>query len=157
MIKSLKLKKTKKAFTLIEILVVLGIIGVILGLGFASYSSAQKKARDAKRASDINQIQNAFEQYYSICNYVYPVDDTGGLPKAVPTSIICDENSNIIMRNVPLDPLGNQYQVVAADTSKSTYTICPPPVRDIGNNNYRTEIGDCKYPDNPFCCASNQQ
>ncbi|NCO89124.1 type II secretion system protein, partial [Candidatus Roizmanbacteria bacterium] len=39
----------KKAFTLLEILVVIGIISIMVAMGTASYSTAQKKARDAKR------------------------------------------------------------------------------------------------------------
>lgn len=86
----------KKAFTLLEILVVIGIISVLVALGAVSYSSAQKKARDAKRKSDIKAIQNAMEQYYSICGFSYPT--------SLGTSMVCPTGSVNIMPTVPVDP-----------------------------------------------------
>jgi prepilin-type N-terminal cleavage/methylation domain-containing protein len=52
-----------KGFTLIELLVVVAIIGVLSSVVLASLNSARAKARDAKRMSDIKQIQNAIELY----------------------------------------------------------------------------------------------
>lgn len=66
------LGRNLKGFTLLELLVVIGIIAVLLGLGSVSFSSAQKKARDAKRASDLQSMQKYLEQCYSISSYVYP-------------------------------------------------------------------------------------
>lgn len=88
-----------------EMLVVIGIIAVLVSMGFVSYSTAQKKARDAKRKIELSSIKNAMEQYYSLCNGIYPVSD-GGL---TPTSIIASiaggcSTDNDIMPNVPVDP-----------------------------------------------------
>lgn len=62
----------KKSFTLLEMLVVIGIIAILVSLGFASYSTVQKKARDAKRKGDLSAMQKVLEQCYSINNYTYP-------------------------------------------------------------------------------------
>jgi prepilin-type N-terminal cleavage/methylation domain-containing protein len=97
----------KKAFTLLELLVVIGIIAVIVSLGFASYSTAQKKVRDTKRKSDLKEIQNALEQYYVICGYEYPTIGTADSTctnGTVPLSISCSSPSQIIMSSVPKDP-----------------------------------------------------
>ena len=51
--------KKWRAFTLVELLVVVAIIGILATVVVISYSGAQKKARDARRSSDINQIQTA--------------------------------------------------------------------------------------------------
>ena len=64
--------KIKKGFTLLEMLVVIGIIAILVSLGFASYSTVQKKARDAKRKGDLSAMQKVLEQCYSLNSYSYP-------------------------------------------------------------------------------------
>lgn len=61
----------QKGFTLIELLVVIAIIGILSSVVLASLNSAREKARDAKRISDMKQIQIALELYYDI-NGIYP-------------------------------------------------------------------------------------
>ncbi len=68
----------KKAFTLLEMLVVIGIIAVLVSLGVASYSTAQKKARDARRQADLKSFQNAMEQCYSVNSFSYPTINGDG-------------------------------------------------------------------------------
>lgn len=64
-----------KGFTLIELLVVIAIIGILSSVVLASLNSARTKARDAKRISDIKQIQLALEMYYDD-NSSYPASTT---------------------------------------------------------------------------------
>lgn len=119
--KGLALREVE-GFTLLEMLVVIGIIAILVSIGFASYSTAQKKARDAKRKSDLKTIQTAFEQYYSICGYVYPTPVAG---TTAPTSISCSSPATIIMNAVPVDPKSNsQYTMTQVTTSD--YSICAP-------------------------------
>lgn len=68
----------RKAFTLLEMLVVIGIIAIIVSLGFASYSTVQKKARDARRKGDLNTMQKVLEQCYTLNSYSYPAINGGG-------------------------------------------------------------------------------
>lgn len=111
----------RKAFTLLELLVVIGIIGILVALGTVSYSTAQKKARDAKRKNDLKAIQNALEQYYSICGFSYPAPVNG----AVPSSITCTNPLTIIMSSTPKDPKTNlSYKMT--QTTSSDYIICAP-------------------------------
>ena len=114
-------------FTLLEILVVIGIIMILVGLGFASYSTAQKKARDAKRKSDIHAIQNAVEQYYSICNLVYPAAPLGD-------EIHCVAPATVIMPTVPVDPKDSTvytYSIVG-----SGYTLCTSEIESETTTDY---------------------
>jgi len=76
-IENLKLK-ISKGFTLLEMLVVIGIIAILVSMGFASYSTAQKKARDAKRSSDLKSFQSAMEQCYSVNSFAYPTINGNG-------------------------------------------------------------------------------
>lgn len=52
-------------FTLIELLVVIAIIGLLATLAVVALNNARSKSRDAKRVSDIKQVQTALELYYS--------------------------------------------------------------------------------------------
>lgn len=55
----------KEGFTLIELLVVIAIIGLLSTLAVVALNNARMKSRDAKRVSDIKQIQTALELYYA--------------------------------------------------------------------------------------------
>ncbi|MEA3464293.1 MAG: type II secretion system protein [Patescibacteria group bacterium] len=66
--------RKQKGFTLIELLVVIAIIGLLSTLAVVALNNARQKARDAKRISDIKQIQTALELYYN---------DENGYPAAV--------------------------------------------------------------------------
>ena len=57
--------KAKKGFTLVELLVVIAIIGLLSTLAVVSLGSAREKARDARRISDIKQIQTALELHFA--------------------------------------------------------------------------------------------
>ncbi len=62
----------RKGFTLIELLVVIAIIGVLSSVVLASLNTARTKSRDAKRVSDIRQLQVALEFYFDQ-NGTYPI------------------------------------------------------------------------------------
>ena len=51
-------------FTLIELLVVIAIIGLLASIVLVSLNPARAKARDARRMSDLHNIQLALEMYY---------------------------------------------------------------------------------------------
>ena len=53
--------KNSKGFTLIELLVVIAIIGLLSSVVLASLNSAREKSRDARRLSDVKQLQTALE------------------------------------------------------------------------------------------------
>ena len=65
----------KKGFTLIELLVVVAIMGMLAALAVVSLNNARQRARDARRVSDIKQIQTALELYF-LDNATYPATDT---------------------------------------------------------------------------------
>lgn len=64
-------KRESKGFTLIELLVVIAIIGVLASIVLASLNNARRKSRDARRITDVKQIQLALELSFD-SNQEYP-------------------------------------------------------------------------------------
>lgn len=103
------LKKT--GFTLIELLVVMAIIGILSAVVLTSLNGARQKGRDARRISDIKQIQLALELYY---------DSTNAYPVAIGPA-----NNSVLVNNgfiasLPIDPSNNavySYTPYAATTN----------------------------------------
>jgi len=69
----MKKLKLSLGFTLLELIVVIGVMAILAGLILAIVNPLAQfqKANDARRKSDLSQIQKALEQYYQD-NGVYP-------------------------------------------------------------------------------------
>lgn len=114
------MKNNKKGFTLIELLVVIAIIGLLSTLAVVALNSARSKSRDARRVSDVKQIQTALELYFN---------DENGYPATAAVveggSII--GTSETYMGIVPTNPAPNgsayTYTQDAAGTYHLTYTL----------------------------------
>jgi len=95
----------QEGFTLIELLVVIAIIGMLSSVVLASLNTARAKARDARRFSDLRQLQIATELYNN---------DTGHYPQEIGESAngIIGEGAGVdtllapYMSAIPNDPLG---------------------------------------------------
>ena len=138
------MKKTYNhfGFTLLEILVVISIIGLLVAMGAASYSTAQKKGRDARRKEDIRAIQNAMEQCYSVNNGSYNVYSTGNFT----SNIIC--GGSTVMNNVK-DPKSNpttSYYYRVISSIATNYNICA----DL------EEVGSWSGTEQDFCITASQ-
>lgn len=109
--------EAKAGFTLIELLVVIAIIGILSSVVLASLNSARQKGRDAKRISDVKQLQLALELYYD-ANSKYPTAISG-------TELTAPGYIAVI----PKDPTGNTnysytpYQVTGATGICSSYHL----------------------------------
>ena len=110
-----KILSKKLSFTLLEMLVVIGIIGILIGIGTVSYSTAQRKARDAKRKQDLKSVQNCLEQYYSYNNnFRYPNYSNW------PSVFNCGSST----LTAPSDPRNSFPYVYTISSSSDAYTIC---------------------------------
>lgn len=90
------MNKMKKGFTLIELLVVIVIIGILATLATVALGSARTKARDARRLSDVRQMQTALELYFN---------DSGSYPATVTQgSTITTGSGTTYMAKVPGNP-----------------------------------------------------
>ncbi|MEK7213811.1 MAG: prepilin-type N-terminal cleavage/methylation domain-containing protein [Patescibacteria group bacterium] len=100
--------KKSKGFTLIELLVVIAIIGILTAIVTTNFTSARAKSRDAKRISDLAQIQLALELFFDRCN---------GYPSG-----ITNLPTNIFITNCPSGiTLGTYISVIPTDTGGTTY------------------------------------
>jgi general secretion pathway protein G len=109
--------KKYKGFTLIELLVVIAIIGLLSTLAVVALNNARAKSRDAKRVSDVKQVQTALELFFNDENsYPTNVAFTSGSTIAGPTSGIT------YMQKVPETVTPTDGTCSTAD---NTYTFSP--------------------------------
>lgn len=105
----------KKGFTLIELLVVIAIIGLLSTLAVVALNNARSKSRDAKRLSDVKQIQTALELYFNDAA-AYPASITPGQPIA--------NGSATYMGQVPSGPnTASNEQYVYDGSNPTTYSL----------------------------------
>lgn len=127
-------RSQSKGFTLIELLVVIAIIGLLSTLAVVALNSARQRSRDAKRVSDIRQIQTALELAFSETSN-YPVE-TNVVLGAADDDVLCNVNNTatfaanttgcgtVYMGLVPTNPTpsGAAYRYNSASGS-GTYWI----------------------------------
>lgn len=105
----------RKSFTLLEMLVVIGIIAILVSLGFASYSTVQKKARDAKRQGDLKAAQQTLEQCYSVNSFQYPI--ISGSPGTITATCPAPNTSITFTLTDPIDSGTYRYTVTSSTTT----------------------------------------
>jgi prepilin-type N-terminal cleavage/methylation domain-containing protein len=100
--------KFKKGFTLIELLVVIAIIGLLATLSVVALNNARERARDARRVSDIRQIQTALELYFNAENGYPATADIATTGSTPPNILDATEDiasgSVVFMSPIPVAP-----------------------------------------------------
>ncbi len=99
------LKNSKKGFTLIELLVVIAIIGILSSVVLASLSTARQKSRDAKRISDLGQIQLALELFFDSVQS-YPSTTPGIASTATMEGGVIRLTNSSFLPQTPVPPAG---------------------------------------------------
>lgn len=127
------MKKNKKAFTLIELLVTIAIISTLSSIAIVSFSGQTAKARDARRKSDLANLQQALEMYYDD-NGSYPTCDntieptgklggngTRGMMNVLYNKLLLGHYIN----SIPTDPKWNGIEPTTGEKNYTTYTYYP--------------------------------
>lgn len=126
-------------FTLVELLVVMAIIGVLVALGAGNFRTAQMRGRDTQRKSDLKNVSNALELYYSDYKK-YPNDISWG-------SVFTDAKETIYFKVLPTDPSNNYNYVyrIVPDSSNQKFQLFAhlenPEDKNIMTTNGGTSCG----------------
>ncbi len=165
-------------FTLMELLIVIGIIGILISVSVASFSTAQKKGRDARRLGDMKAMQNAFEQYYADHNSSYPatchaiIGGAGLDPVPTPTISQTRENTipsvagatTYLPAGFPVDPRnftgtgpGDTFVYDFADShcSDTSFCFCAHLESGTGNAAAPQAGSDCTFSTGSYYCVGN--
>ena len=131
-----------KGFTLIELLVVIAIIGILSSVVLASLNSARVKARDARRVSDIKQLQVALELYNDAVGS-YPTALTaltGGGPGASLGQLPTDPSRTSESYRYAFDPVAapTKYHLGASLEQAAGATTLDDTDRDLNSTNTGT-------------------
>lgn len=109
-------KRSRSAFTLVEMLVVMAIIMVLMGLVIGIAGASQRKAAESKAKAEMAMLVQEFEKYRG---------DRGGYPGAfsdffdwyddryagIPYDLTDSQGTG--NSRVPVDPWGNAYRILA--------------------------------------------
>lgn len=131
----------RSGFTLIELLVVIGILAVLLAITLIAINPARQfsQANDTKRASDVNAILNAIDQYAA--------DNKGALPGTIPTTAavigsdttngqvdLCSALVTKYLAALPVDPLTNNGTPVSDCAQVGGYNTRYQVVKSAADN-----------------------
>lgn len=134
----------KQGFTLIELMISISIIAILTALATFSFSSAQKKGRDSRRAQDIKVLQLAAEQY---------IMQSGSYPNSTipPWSV----DGQDILKEMPSEPKSGAPGYALA-TNSTSYCFCATVENPVTGNALDSS---CSFSGGtgPYFCAENQQ
>ncbi len=123
------IKSKKDGFTLVELMVVIAIIGILSAIITANFAGAKSKARDAKRVSDLAQMQLALAGYFNACNAFPAADSSTYSPSVLPllTASCTGSGGNTVyfstfMPRLPTPPTASEsyYYVPYTDVSNGS-------------------------------------
>ena len=123
----MKFKNSQRGFTIVELMVVVAIIGILSGIIITSLTGSKAKSRDARRVSDVNQIQLALEQYFDRCGQY-------------PTTLATTSNNGCPVDPGTSQPINLGYYISIIPTPPSNATAY-----DYANNSSVSTYGPTDY------------
>ena len=131
--------KSRRGFTLIELMIVLTIVGILASISAPSYQWGLVRAREAVLREDLYMMRSTIDQYYA---------DQGKYPETLQELV---ENKNKYLREIPKDPFtkSNETWVVAAPPpSESAEEESAGGVYDVHSGS--TKVGSNGVPYNEW-------
>lgn len=128
-----------------------------VSLGAETQSGLAATGRDARRMADISMIQNALELYYQKCGY-YPgginSGSTCGPFRAVGDWVSMKNSivqSNVGVKTVPNDPLGNQTYYYQSSPNGDNYVLGAR--LEVSGSSYLRGSNPPAFPTSRFTCG----
>ncbi|MBI5306642.1 type II secretion system protein [Candidatus Wolfebacteria bacterium] len=111
--------KTKKGFTLIEMLIVIAIISILSSVFLVGLRGFRAGAYDARRLADIQKVQSYLEIYYT-SKRVYPSGISNWGDNSCGGSSLCSALKTIAkVPGIPNDPIAAQSYKYCVDSSNN--------------------------------------
>ena len=152
---------SKRGFTLIEIMIVVAIIAILASVVLIGLGPTQRIGRDARRLSDLRQVQTGLELYFNKCGYYPGTEQSGtcGPRQDIATWDALNSSltgSNIgINQNIPNDPSSGRTYDYRSDGV--TYVL-RADLEDTGNQSLQGDVDgtvlglDCGETTAPYYC-----
>lgn len=158
--------KYSRGFTLIELLVVIAIIGLLSAVILAALTTARGQANDARRVSDMKEVQKALEVYASDHGGLYPATTAsrwdsicaiGGTGQNLPQDQVVPGLVPTYISAFPKDPETNTTAAKCCYLYKSNgndYKIltgynCPTSPTTVGGSGGRSSYSQLLDPERP--------
>jgi prepilin-type N-terminal cleavage/methylation domain-containing protein len=109
----------RKGFTLIEILIVVAIIAILASVVLVGLGPTQQAGRDARRISDLSEVQNGLELYYNK-NGQYPAPGAGTWSAGLAATLT---GAGINVSSVPSDPSSNRTYQYWYSSGEASYVL----------------------------------
>lgn len=124
---------SKKGFTLIEMLIVIAIIGILSSILLVGLGAFRGRGRDARRISDLRQVQNALELHFNSIGR-YPLSSEASSWDNLRTALV---GANIGISTISSDPTaGRSYGYCSDD---GTEYVLGAILEDAGNPTLRDQ------------------
>jgi len=118
----------RSGFTLIEILIVVAIIAILASVVLVGLGPTQSLGRDARRVSDIHEVQNGLELYYNKYG-IYPGDKSGAQATVTNWAALITSltQGGIGVTSIPDDPSSGSHYLYGVNSggtpAYSTYVL----------------------------------
>lgn len=142
----ISMRSSSYGFTMIEILIVIAMMGILVTAVTANFMTSFSRARDARRKSELKQIQNALESYKQGTSA--PITYPAALPSCGSALI---SGSTTHMKSMSCDPSTGSGYYFNPNNANLTYALCA--CLEIADDPQGAN-GDC---DATYTCASGKK